>query len=76
MVFFYLLDTLRVNLLLSFLVAFITSLLLITKFISFNKEPALLAFFYQITVVVSDIKNSKEDKVSENAEKKSKGNKE
>lgn len=38
--------------------------------------PALLAFFYQITVVVSDIKNSKEDKVSENAEKKSKGNKE
>ena len=38
--------------------------------------PALLAFFYQITVVVSDIKNSKEDKVSENEEKKSKGDKE
>lgn len=32
--------------------------------------PALLAFFYQITVVVKDIRNSKEDKVEKNAEKR------
>lgn len=38
--------------------------------------PALLAFFYQITVVISDIKNSKEDKVSEDAGKSDKGKKE
>lgn len=37
--------------------------------------PALLAFFYQITVVISDIRNSKEDKVSEDAEKKDEGKK-
>lgn len=36
--------------------------------------PALLAFFYQITVVVSDIKGSKEDKV-ENKEEKDAGKK-
>lgn len=33
--------------------------------------PALLAFFYQITVVIADMRNSKNDKVENNAEKKS-----
>ncbi len=37
--------------------------------------PALLAFFYQITVVVSDIRNSKEDRVSEDAGKNDEGKK-
>lgn len=32
--------------------------------------PALLAFFYQITVVVSDIKNSKEKNINENTNNK------
>lgn len=32
--------------------------------------PVLLMFFHQITVVISDIRNSKDDKVEKNAEKK------
>ena len=32
--------------------------------------PVLLMFFHQITVVIADLKNSKDDKVEKNAEKK------